>query len=141
MNSCDEYKRADFDTFLDESDIISIHAPLNDATRRLFSDYAFDRMKNNAYLINMGRGPIVDEKALITALNEEKIAGAALDVLEMEPMRRDSVLLEYKDSNRLLITPHIAWATVEARARLMHDVCLNIESFMKGIDRNVINRG
>ncbi|MCR4657537.1 MAG: D-2-hydroxyacid dehydrogenase [Lachnospiraceae bacterium] len=138
-NSSSEYERVDFDTLLRESDIISIHAPLNDNTRCLFSGDAFRKMKNTAYLINMGRGPIVDEKALIYALNNNLIAGAALDVIEKEPMSPDSVLLSFKDSNRLLVTPHIAWASVEARQRLMDEVYKNIEAFINKEERNTVN--
>ncbi|MCR5788706.1 MAG: D-2-hydroxyacid dehydrogenase [Lachnospiraceae bacterium] len=132
------YKRVDFDVLLRESDIISIHAPLNDNTRYLFSEEAFSKMKNSAYLINMGRGPIVDERALVKALNENRIAGAALDVIEKEPMAKDSVLLSFQDSDRLLVTPHIAWASVEARQRLMDEVFLNIEAFLNDEERSVV---
>ncbi len=134
----DTYTRLALDDFLKESDVISIHAPLNDNTRGLFSDDAFDKMKDTAYLINMGRGPIVDEGALVRAIKEGRIAGAALDVIDGEPMRADSPLRELAGSDRLLVTPHMAWATKEARSRLMHEVYLNIRSYMDGVDRNVI---
>ncbi len=137
-NDNGEYERVDFDTLLGEADIISIHAPLNDNTRYLFSYDAFKKMKATAYLVNMGRGPIVDEKALIDALNNNLIAGAALDVIEKEPMSPDSPLLGFMDSDRLLVTPHIAWASVEARQRLMDEVYKNIEAFLKGEDRNTV---
>jgi len=116
-----------------------IHAPLNDNTRSLFSDEAFRKMKKSSYLINMGRGPIVDEKALVRALNENEIAGAALDVIEKEPMSPDSVLLSFQDSGRLLVTPHIAWASVETRQRLMDEVFLNIRAFLDGKERNIVS--
>ena len=137
-NNDDKYKRLEWDDFLKEADIVSIHAPLNDNTRNLFSDDAFDKMKETSYLINMGRGPIVDEKALVRAIKEKKIAGAALDVIDGEPMRKDSPLRELAGDDRLFVTPHIAWATVEARARLMHEVYLNIRSYIDGTDRNVV---
>ena len=133
----DKYKRLCFDEFLKESDIISIHAPLNDNTRKLFSFDAFEKMKDSAYLVNMGRGPIVDEEALVRAIKGGKIAGAALDVIDGEPMRKNSPLRELAGSDRLLVTPHIAWATVEARARLMHEVYLNIRAYSNGEDRCV----
>lgn len=120
------YEEVDFETLLKESDIISIHAPLNDKTRMLFGADSFKKMKEEAYLINVGRGPIVDTKALCEALNKGEIAGAALDVLEQEPMRPENPLLAVKDSKKLLITPHIAWASVEARRRLMEEVYRNI---------------
>ena len=137
-NDNSDYKRVDFDTLLSESDIISIHAPLNDNTRYLFSDNEFKKMKNSAYLVNMGRGPIVDEKALVKALNEREITGAALDVIEKEPMSPDSPLLTFKDSDRLLVTPHIAWASVEARQRLMDEVYENIWAYLRGEERNIV---
>lgn len=121
-----DYKEVSFETLLQTSDIISVHAPLNDKTRYLFDDKAFSMMKENSYFINVGRGPIVDSEALYRALEQNLIAGAALDVLEKEPMSADDVLLQMKDSRKLLITPHIAWATVEARKRLMQEVYRNI---------------
>ncbi len=137
-NSSSEYQRTDFDTLLQNSDIISVHAPLNDQTRNLMTLDAFQKMKKTAYFINMGRGPIVNETDLATALEQDMIAGAALDVLSAEPIREDNPLGRIKDSNKLLITPHIAWATTEARARVMEEVYLNIEAFIKGERRNRI---
>lgn len=125
-NNNDCYERVDFDTLLMQSDIISIHAPLNEQTKHLFTYDAFVKMKTTAYLINVGRGPIVKEGDLCKALNENLIAGAGLDVLEKEPMAADNPLLSIKDSRKLLITPHIAWATTEARGRLMENVYRNI---------------
>ncbi len=120
------YKRVDFDTLLKESDIVSIHAPLNEQTKHLFTYEAFVKMKKDAYLINVGRGPIVKETDLCKALEENQIVGAGLDVLEKEPMSPDNPLFAIKDSRKLLITPHIAWATTEARSRLMENVYKNI---------------
>lgn len=125
-NNNDCYERVDFDTLLTQSDIISIHAPLNEQTKHLFTYDAFAKMKNTAYLINVGRGPIVKEDDLCRALNENLLAGAGLDVLEKEPMSATNPLLSIKDSRKLLITPHIAWATTEARGRLMENVYRNI---------------
>ena len=132
------YTRLEWNDFLKESDVISIHAPLNDNTRKLFSDEAFDKMKDTAFLVNMGRGPIVDEEALVRAVRDGKIAGAALDVIDGEPMKKDSPLRKLSDDPRLLVTPHIAWATVEARNRLMQEVLLNIKSYIAGEDRNIV---
>ena len=134
----DRYRRLSWDEFLKASDIISIHAPLNDNTRKLFSDDAFDKMKDTACLINMGRGPIVDEEALVRAVKGGKIAGAALDVIDGEPMKKDSPLKELSGYRNVLVTPHIAWATVEARSRLMHEVYLNIRAYMNGEERYVV---
>lgn len=126
-NNHAEFERVDFDTLLAEADIISVHAPLNAQTRYLFTYDVFAKMKRGAYFINVGRGPIVKEGDLLKALEEELISGAALDVLEKEPMLQENPLYGYKDSKRLLITPHIAWATKEARARLMREVFRNIK--------------
>ena len=134
----DRYRRLSWDEFLKASDIISIHAPLNDNTRKLFSDDAFDKMKDTACLINMGRGPIVDGEALVRAVKGGKIAGAALDVIDGEPMKKDSPLKELSGYRNVLVTPHIAWATVEARSRLMHEVYLNIRAYMNGEERYVV---
>ena len=139
-NDCsDYYRRVDFDTLLKNSDILSIHCPLTDKTRGLINMEAFMKMKKSAILVNVARGPIVDEQALYTALTEEMIAGAGLDVLSNEPMRNDNPLANYKDSRRLIITPHMAWASVEARNRCMQEVYNNIESFLKGEMRNRVD--
>ena len=135
-NSNPDYERVVFDELLERSDIISIHAPLNDRTENLMDRQAFGRMKSNAVLINVGRGPIVNENDLLWALNENKIAAAGLDVISVEPMRKDNPLYGYKDSSRLIITPHIAWATNEARQRLVDEAYLNLEAFIDGEERN-----
>lgn len=127
VNNNAKYERVDWDTLLERSDIISVHAPLNDKTKHLFTYDAFRKMKKSAYLLNVGRGPIVKEEDLCKALEENLIAGAGLDVLEKEPMVPDNPLFSIKDSRKLLITPHIAWATTEARNRLMKNVYRNIE--------------
>ena len=93
-------------------------------------------MKNSAILINVARGPIVNEQDLYEALTEGKIAGAALDVLKKEPMDPDNPLLKIQDSNKLIITPHIAWAAKETRFRVVDEVVKNIERFSKGDDTN-----
>ena len=93
-------------------------------------------MKSSAYLLNLGRGPIVEEGALAEALKQGKIAGAGLDVLEVEPMTKDNPLHQIQDSERLFITPHIAWATKEARQRCVDEVEKNIRAYQKGEKRN-----
>ena len=137
-NHNENYNRVDLDTLLATSDIVSVHAPLNKDTENLFDKSAFDKMKKSAFFINVGRGPIVNEQALYDALVNEKIAGAGLDVLCEEPMSRNNPLVNFKDSNRLIITPHIAWATVEARQRLIEEVYLNLLAFTKGEKRSVV---
>lgn len=138
-NSNPDYEQVDLDTLLGESDIISIHAPLNKDTENLMNSSAFDRMKKNAILINVGRGPIVNDNDLYEALVNDKIGGAALDVITEEPIRSDNPLLKIKDSRKLIITPHIAWGTVEARSRLIDEVYLNLKAFVNGEERNVVN--
>mgnify|MGYP002857443858 CR=1 FL=1 len=134
-NSNNNFERVEFDELLKISDVISIHAPLNDATRGMFSRDQFRAMKDSAYIINMGRGNIVNEADLADALNAGEIAGAALDVLSAEPIRTDNPLLTLKDSRKLLVTPHMAWGTYEARKRLMDEVYLNVKAFMDGSEK------
>ncbi len=132
------YPRLDFNTLLKTSNIISIHAPLHAATEKLFDAKAFDRMKKDAVLLNVGRGPIVDQTALAQALMSGKIAGAGIDVLEQEPPEADDPLLKIRDSKKLVVTPHMAWATCEARRRCADEVYENIVSWLKGVQRNVV---
>ena len=129
-NSNNDFEKVDFDTLLKISDIISIHAPLNDKTKNLFNADAFKKMKKSAVLINVGRGPIINERDLTEALKNDEIAAAGLDVLEKEPMSPDSPFLEINDSRKLFITPHIAWATREARERLMMEVYYNLKAIV-----------
>lgn len=113
------YEQVDLDTLLENSDIISVHAPLNEYTEGLINAEAFGKMKSSCIFLNLGRGPIVQEQDLYEALASGEIAAAGLDVLGREPMSADNPLLKIKDSRKLLITPHVAWASVEARTRLM----------------------
>lgn len=125
-----EYEEVDFDTLLAESDILSVHAPLDENTQNLMDKDAFEKMKNTAIFLNLGRGPIVVEADLADALEQGRIAAAGLDVLCIEPMSPDNPLRRIKDSDKLLITPHIGWASVEARTRLMQTIlgyCLEIK--------------
>ncbi len=117
-----EYEEVDFDTLLAESDILSVHAPLDANTQNLMDKDAFEKMKNTAIFLNLGRGPIVVEADLADALEQGHIAAAGLDVLCIEPMSPDNPLRRIKDSDKLLITPHIGWASVEARTRLMQTI-------------------
>ena len=90
------------------------------------------KMKKEAVIVNVARGPVINEEALAKALKENRIAGAGLDVISKEPMRKDNPLYEFKDSKRLLVTPHMAWASVEARERCCQQVYENIDGFLKG---------
>lgn len=133
-----DYRGVDLDTLLAESDIISLHAPLSATTENFMNLEKFQKMKPTAILINVARGPIVNERDLVTALNKGMIAGAGLDVISVEPMQADNPLLEIQDSTKLIVTPHIAWATGEARQRVADETYLNIEAFLKGEKRNLI---
>lgn len=128
-NNQPDYDRVDFDTLLAESDIVSVHAPLTAETQGLMNKEAFAKMKKSAIFLNLGRGPIVVEEDLAKALENETIAAAGLDVLSVEPMVKENPLRRIKDSKRLIITPHIAWASVEARTRLMKIIEGQIEEF------------
>jgi len=130
-NNCKDFERVDFESLLKESDIISVHAPLDENTRGLMNAQAFSQMKSSAIFLNLGRGPIVVEQDLADALNQNQIAAAGLDVLSVEPMSLDNPLRFIKDSERLIITPHIAWASIEARTRLMETICKQIKEFFE----------
>ena len=126
----DGYTQVDFDTLLAESDILSVHAPLNECTEGIMDAEAFRRMKSSAILLNLGRGQIINEADLAEALNGGTIRAAGLDVLCAEPMSKENPLLTVRDKDRLLITPHIAWAAVETRRRLMKIIEGQIREFL-----------
>lgn len=124
------YEQVDFETLLTTSDIVSVHAPLNEYTKDLMDREAFAKMKKTAIFLNLGRGPIVVEQDLYEALETGEIAAAGLDVLCEEPMSETNPLAKIKDSKKLIITPHIAWASVEARNRLMQIIAEQIREFL-----------
>lgn len=138
-STCTDYKQVDFDTLLKESDILSLHCPLTDRTRNLIDSDALKKMKKSAVLVNVARGPVVNNADLYKALVEEEIAGAGLDVVEKEPIAVDNPLNQIKDSGKLIITPHIGWASVEARTRCVEEAYKNVEAFLNGKSRNVVN--
>lgn len=138
-STCTEYERVDFDRLLAESDFLSLHCPLSDKTRNLIDLEALKKMKKTAILINVARGPVVNDEALYTALTEEYIAGAGLDVTSTEPMKDSNPLSKLTDSKKLIITPHMAWASIEARTRCVAETYHNIEAFLGGSDRNIVN--
>lgn len=125
------------ETLLAQSDVVSVHCPLNENSRALFNDERFSMMKNGAYFVNTARGPIVDEPALRRALESGRLSGAALDVLETEPMLANCPLI---GAPNLTITPHIAWAPLETRARLLQLVSDNLEAFLAGHPQNVVTK-
>lgn len=123
---CKEYPSLPLEELLRTSDVVSIHAPLNEKTAGLIGEAEFAMMKPTALLVNMGRGGIVDEKALADAIDNKIIAGAALDVFVKEPLPADSPLLHVKYPEKLRLAPHAAWASVEARERLVQQIADNI---------------
>lgn len=138
-SSCTDYERVDFDTLLAQSDFLSLHCPLSDRTRNLIDADALKKMKKSSILINVARGPVVDDEALYQALMDGTIMAAGLDVTGTEPMKESNPLSRIMDSNRLIITPHMAWASIEARTRVVAETCANIDAFLKGEERNVVN--
>ena len=133
--SLGDIKIMDNDELLKESDIISLHAPLTEQTEGFFDKQRFSKMKDTAYLINTGRGGLVNEADLYYALLEGQIAGAGVDVLTEEPPPPDHILLQ---AQNCLITPHQAWATPQSRARLIKIVAANISAFINGDPINVV---
>lgn len=133
-----EYKQVSFDELLTRADVLSIHCPLSDITRGLINYEALSKMKKTAYLINVARGPVVDDESLAKALNEGLIAGAGLDVTGTEPMKEINPLSKIMDSNKLIITPHLAWASIEARTRCVDEVIKNVKAYQKGEHRNIV---
>ncbi len=131
----------DKETLLRESDVVSLHCPLTDDTHHFIDDVALGKMKPSALLINVARGPVVDEDALSRALIEGRLGGAGLDVLSTEPALPDCPLLsdEVRATRRLIVTPHIAWASEAARGRLLEISARNVEAFQKGSPQNVVN--
>lgn len=134
-----EYERVDFDTLLKHADFLSIHCPLTDKTRNLINKEALSKMKTSAILINVARGPVVNDEDLYYALESGEIAAAGLDVLGKEPMENTNPLSKISDSRKLLITPHMAWASVESRTRCLQEVYRNIEAFINKEERNRVD--
>ncbi len=137
-STCTTYEQVDKDTLLAQSDFLSLHCPLSERTRNLIDKDALRKMKRTAILLNVARGAVINNADLYWALQNEEIAAAGLDVLEKEPIASDNLLGRIKDSNRLLITPHMAWASTEARERIVQEVFLNIEAYLRGEERNII---
>ena len=137
-STCTEYSQVDKDTLLAESDYLSLHCPLSNLSRNFIDAAALKKMKRTAVLINVARGPVVNNSDLYEALAEGEIAAAGLDVVEREPLEKSNPLSRLKDSNRLIITPHLAWASVEARTRCVEEAYKNIEAFLRGESRNVV---
>jgi glycerate dehydrogenase len=130
------FRWAEIPDLLEQADVVSIHCPLSPETKGIINAETLKRMKKSAFLLNTSRGPIVVDQDLADALNYGVIAGAGLDVLSVEPPSKDNPLLKAKNC---IITPHIAWATKEARARLMDIAINNLSAFISGTPVNVVN--
>lgn len=138
-NTNQDYKRVEFDELLETCDFISVHCPLSDLTKNLIDYNAMKKMKKTAILLNVARGPVINNADLYKALTEGEIYAAGLDVLEKEPITEDNPLSKIKDSEKLIITPHMAWASTESRTRLAIEVYENIKAFLNGEKRNIVN--
>ena len=130
-------ERTPFYQLLETSDIVSLHCPLSAQTQGLIGEAQFRRMRNTAILINTARGGIVDEKVLVRALQQGWIAAAGVDVVAQEPAKASNPLLHYS-SPRLIVTPHVAWASRAARQRLVTEIVDNIQAFLRGSTRNTV---
>lgn len=135
-NADSDYARVEFESLLKQSDIISIHAPLNEKTEGLINYEAFTKMKKDSVIINVARGPIIVDEDLARAIDEDIIGGAASDVFKVEPIPADNPLLNIKNKDKIVLTPHIAWASEEARNRLFADLLENISAFNRKEIRN-----
>ena len=124
------------DELLENSDYISLHCPLNDQTKHLINKETIGKMKPNAVIVNTGRGPLINEKDLCEALAAKRIAGAGLDVQEVEPPAEDSPLYTL---DNVIITPHMGWKGLETRQRLVGIIRDNIQAFLKGEPINVVS--
>lgn len=125
------YKRLEINELMESSDIVSVHAPLNDATRDLLNYDKLKMMKQDAILINTGRGGIINEAGLCKALDEGLIKGAAIDVFSEEPISNDHPFTQLKHPERILLSPHVAWASIESRTLLLDKVYQNIKAFLQ----------
>ncbi len=129
QNRNQDFQRSNLENLLSESDIITIHAPLNDKTYNLINENNLKLLKENAILLNLGRGGIINEADLAKHIDKSQIQ-VGLDVLEKEPICHDNPLLSVQDKDRLVITPHIAWASKESRERLVKGICQNIKMYI-----------
>jgi lactate dehydrogenase-like 2-hydroxyacid dehydrogenase len=130
-NTSQPYTRLSLEDLLTTSDFISIHSPLTEQTYHLITTRELQLLKKTAILLNVGRGGIIREEDLAQALDQDLLAGAALDVFEQEPIRPDNPLLQVKNQHKLVLTPHIAWGSLESRTLLMEKVGENIRSFLQ----------
>lgn len=131
-NPVDSYECVDIDTLVRESDIITVHTPLNNDTFHLINKNRLSLMKKNAILINVARGAVVDEEAVTQAILDDKIGGLGVDVYSTEPMQSDSPYQKILDKENVIFTPHMAWGAIDARQRCIDEIIENILSFNEG---------
>ena len=137
IEETESLKAAELDTIYKESDVIMLHCPLTPETEGMINSDVISRMKDGVLIVNNSRGPLIVEADLRVALDSGKVAGAAVDVVSTEPIQRDNVLLGAKN---IIITPHIAWAALESRQRLMDIAVENLRQFLAGTPVNVVNK-
>lgn len=135
-NPVEDAKCVDLETLCSESDILTVHLPLNDSTRGIFSADMISKLKKDCIFVNVARGAVTDETALVDAVREGRIAGLGVDVYSREPFTEEHPFWEIKDMPNVCLTPHMAWGAYEARKRCMEEIVLNIASFKEGGNRN-----
>ncbi len=131
-----EFETVDIDTLCERADIISLHVPLNDATRQMINADRIAKMKTGAIIINVARGAVADEAALCEAIESGKLAGLGVDVYSTEPLTADHPLMRLKNYDNVILTPHTAWGSLEARNRVIREMAANITAFYDGKQRN-----
>lgn len=132
----EEFDCVSLEELLRRSDIISLHTPLNDGTRRLIGEHELSMMKSDAILINVARGAVTDENAVANAVLAGKIGGFATDVYSVEPFPADHPMAKLLHCNNVMLTPHMAWGALEARIRCLDEIVMNIEAYLRGEKRN-----
>lgn len=135
----DDYECVDIDTICRECDIITVHTPLNDSTRNLINEKRISEMRDGVILVNVARGAVIDEKAVADAVKSGKIGGFACDVYSSEPFSKDHPFYEIKDMDNVLLTPHMAWGSLDARIRLLDEVKENIKAYFNAEIRNRVD--
>ncbi len=131
-NNSSIYKQVELEELMRKSDIICVHAPLNERTKNLITLRELSLMKPTSLIVNVGRGGIIDEADLAKAVDTNLFAGAAVDVFSSEPLPKDNPLMSVQNKEKLILTPHIAWASIEARATMVESVAKNIQGFLNG---------
>ena len=136
----DDYECVDIDTVCRECDIITLHTPLNDGTRDLINAERISKMRDGVILVNVARGAVTDEQAIADAVKSGKIGGFACDVYSCEPFSKEHPFYEIMDRENVLLTPHMAWGSLDARVRLLNEVKENIKAYFGGKIRNRVDK-